>query len=114
MLGLQPELKFDAEGMLQKGVIVRILLLPGYVYEAKRIAEYVYSNYGNNIIISLMSQYTPMPKAQAYPEINRKVTKKEYEGLVEYVANLGAENVYIQEGSSANESFIPPFTLEGI
>jgi putative pyruvate formate lyase activating enzyme len=61
-----------------------------------------------------MSQYTPTENAKNYPEINRRVRKKEYESLVDFVVNMGAENVYIQEGSSADESFIPPFNLDGI
>lgn len=114
MVSLQPQLIYDERGMLQKGVIIRILLLPGFVYEAKRIAEYVYSKYGDKVIMSLMSQYTPTENAKNYPEINRRVRKKEYESLVDFVVNMGAENVYIQEGSSADESFIPPFNLDGI
>ncbi|MBO5742879.1 MAG: radical SAM protein [Clostridia bacterium] len=114
MVTLNPHLVFDKRAMLQKGVIIRILLLPGFVYEAKRITEYVYSKYGDSVIISLMSQYTPNKNTDKFPEINRKVRKKEYENLVDYVINLGAKNVYIQEGSSADESFIPPFNLEGI
>jgi len=114
MVNLQPELIFSSEGILQKGVIVRILLLPGHVYEAKRILEYLYSNYGNSIIISLMSQFTPVTDLKDYPEINRTLKKKEYESLIDYAIELGIENVYIQDGKAADESFIPPFTLEGI
>lgn len=114
MVSQKPELQYDKDGMLQKGVIVRILLLPHHVYEAKKIIEYVYSNYGDRVIMSLMSQYTPMPKCHEYPEINRRVRKKEYDSLVDFALELGAQNVYIQEGTSANESFIPPFTLEGV
>lgn len=114
MTGQQGELIYDKYGMLQKGVIVRILLLPNHVYEAKKIAEYVYSNYGNSVIMSLMSQYTPMPDCEKYPEINHRVRKKEYDNLVDFALELGAQNVYIQDGTSAQESFIPPFTLEGV
>ena len=114
MTGQQGELIYDKDGMLQRGVIVRILLLPNHVYEAKKITEYVYSNYGNSVIMSLMSQYTPMPDCEKYPEINRRVRKKEYDSLVDFALELGAQNVYIQDGTSANESFIPPFTLEGV
>ena len=114
MVSMRPELIYDKRGILQRGVIIRILLLPGFVYEAKKIAEYVYLKYGDKVIISLMSQYTPNGKLENYPEINRRVRKKEYESLVDFVLELGAENVYIQEGSSADESFIPPFNLEGI
>ena len=114
MYSLSGNLKYDKDGMLQKGVIVRILLLPGLLYEAKRITEYVYSRFKDKLIISLMSQYTPMPSCKDYPEINRKVRKKEYERLVDFALGLGCENVYIQEGTSSSESFIPPFTLEGV
>lgn len=114
MVKMRPELIFDKRGMLQRGVIIRILLLPGFVYEAKKIAEYVYHEYGDKVIISLMSQYTPNGKLENYPEINRRVRNKEYERLVDFVSELGAENVYIQEGSSADESFIPPFNLDGV
>lgn len=114
MIKLQPELVFNSKGILQKGVIVRILLLPGHVYEAKRILEYLYRSYGDSIIISLMSQFTPVTDLKDYPEINRKVRKKEYESLIDYAIGLGIENVYIQDGKAADESFIPPFTLEGI
>lgn len=114
MYSISGNLKYDKDGMLQKGVIVRILLLPGLLYEAKRITEYVYSKFKDKLIISLMSQYTPMPSCKDYPEINRKVRKKEYERLVDFALGLGCENVYIQEGTSSSESFIPPFTLEGV
>ncbi len=114
MTRLQPELVFDQRGMLLKGVIVRHLLLPGHVYEAKRIIEYIYKTYSDRVIISLMSQYTPQKCMDAFPELCRRVRKKEYESLTDYAIELGANNVYVQEGSSADESFIPPFTLEGV
>ena len=114
MVNMEPELVFNQNGILQKGVIVRIMLLPGHVYEAKRILEYVFKKYSHKVIISLMSQYTPMENAKNYPEINRRVRKKEYNSLVDYAIELGVKNVYIQEGDSADESFIPPFTLEGV
>lgn len=114
MVKLQPELVFNSEGILQKGVIVRILLLPDHVYEAKRILEYLCKTYGDSVIISLMSQFTPVTDLKDYPEINRKVRKKEYESLINYAIGLDMENIYIQDGKAADESFIPPFTLEGI
>lgn len=114
MVNLQPDLVFDKRGILQKGVIIRILLLPGFVYEAKRITEYVYSKYGDRVIISLMSQYTPNKNTDKFPEINRRVRKKEYESLVQFAVDLDLKNVYIQDSASASESFIPPFTLEGV
>lgn len=114
MVSMRPELIYDERGILQKGVIVRHLLLSGHVYEAKKIAEYLYNKYGDSIIMSLMSQYTPMDNVSTHPELGRRVRKKEYDSLIDYVIELGGENVYIQDGEAADESFIPPFTLEGI
>lgn len=98
---------FDAQGMMKNGVIVRILLLPGHIAEAKLILKYLYSTYGDNVYISLMSQYTPM--ANMKPPLNRKVTAEEYSQLVDYAERLGVTYAFVQEGEAASESFIPPF-----
>jgi putative pyruvate formate lyase activating enzyme len=105
---------FDSNGMMQKGVIVRHLLLPEYLYDSKQIVKYLYETYGNQIYISLMSQYTPMPRIKNYPELARKVTTEEYDELVDYAIELGVENGFIQEGETASESFIPDFSCEGV
>lgn len=110
------EAEFDDRSMLKKGVIVRHLLLPGRLEEAKRIVRYLYETYGDTIYLSLMNQYTPLDTldAEKYPELNRKVTAEEYDELVDYAIDLGVENGFIQEGDTAEESFIPGFTLEGV
>ncbi len=107
---------FDENGIMQRGVIVRHLLLPGHVKEAKEIVSYLYGTYGNGIYISLLNQYTPLDclDKEKYPELARKVTRREYDSLVDYALDLGVENGFIQEGDTASESFIPPFTLEGV
>jgi putative pyruvate formate lyase activating enzyme len=105
---------FNNNGMMQKGVIVRHLLLPEYLYDSKQIVKYLYETYGNQIYISLMSQYTPMPRIKNYPELARKVTTEEYDELVDYAIELGVENGFIQEGETASESFIPDFSCEGV
>jgi len=105
---------FDDDGIIRKGVIVRVLVLPGHTDEAKQIIEYLYSTYGDDIFISIMSQYTPCTNLEKYPEINRKLTWKEYDDVVDFAAELGVENGFVQEGESASESFIPPFNLEGV
>jgi putative pyruvate formate lyase activating enzyme len=61
-----------------------------------------------------MNQYTPLPQVASYPEIDRKITEKEYDELVDYAIDLGVENGFIQEGETASESFIPAFVMEGI
>ena len=104
---------FDSEGMMTKGVIVRHLLLPGCLNNAKAVVEYVYNTYGDIVFLSLMNQYTPLPHVEKWPEINRKVTEKEYDELMDYAIELGVENGFIQEGETAEESFIPEFDEEG-
>lgn len=107
------EAKFNDEGMMQKGVIVRHLLLPGHLKNAKSVVQYVYETYGDNVYLSLMNQYTPLPQVKDYSEINCKVTKAEYEELVDFAIELGVEHGFIQEGETAEESFIPAFDNEG-
>ena len=105
---------FDRSGMMKKGVIVRHLVLPGCVSDSKDVLEYLWDTFGNQIYVSIMSQYTPLTHVAAYPEINRKVTDEEYEEIVDYARFLGMSQVYIQEGGCVGESFIPPFNYEGI
>lgn len=108
------EAVFSEEGMMQKGVIVRHLLLPGALENAKAVVQYVYETYGDVVFLSLMNQYTPLPQVEKYPEINRRVTEEEYEELVDFAIDIGVENGFIQEGETAEESFIPEFNNEGV
>ena len=103
---------FDEHNIMQKGVIVRHLMLPGLLFDTKKLMDYLYSAYGNSIYISLMSQYTPLPHVKDFPELDRKLNMKHYEAMVDYCAELGIENAFIQEGEAADESFIPPFNEE--
>lgn len=106
--------KLDKNGMMQKGVIVRHLMLPGYFNDSKNIIKYLYETFGNTIYISIMNQYTPLSHVEKYKEINRKITNEEYDELVDYAIELGVENGFIQEGETASESFIPEFNCEGV
>jgi len=108
------ETSFDERGIMQKGVIVRHLTLPGYLEDSKRIIKYLYETYGDRIFISIMNQYTPIVKNTVYPELNRKITEEEYEELVDFAIEIGLENGFIQEGETASESFIPEFNGEGV
>ena len=114
MVRQQPEAEFDERGMMKKGVIVRHLMLPGGIRDSKAVVKYLYETYENQIYVSLMNQYTPLPHVADYPEINRKLKKFEYDRLVDYAISLGVENGFIQEGETAEESFIPAFTNEGV
>lgn len=109
-----PAPTFDDNGMMKKGVIVRHLLLPGHVKNAKDVVRYVYETYGDQVYVSLMNQYTPLGGLEKWPELNRRVTKREYESLIDYALELGVENGFIQEGDTAEESFIPAFDGEGV
>ena len=114
MVKITGEPVFDKNGMMQKGTIVRHLLLPGHKKNAKDVIRYVYETYGDKVYISLMNQYTPFERLKgnpAYKELCRKVTKREYETVVDYAINLGITNAFIQEGDTARESFIPEFDL---
>ncbi|WP_310603435.1 radical SAM protein [Anaerosporobacter sp.] len=104
----------EESGIMQRGVIVRHLLLPEGLEDSKNVVRYLYDTYHDSIYISLMNQYTPLPQVKEYPEINRKVTEKEYDELVDFAIELGVENGFIQEGETATESFIPEFNLEGV
>ena len=100
--------------MIQKGVIVRHLVLPGHVKNSKAVIKYLLETYKDQILISIMNQYTPMPQVAEDPLLGRKVTKREYEKVIDYALELGMEDGFIQEGEAAKESFIPEFNLEGI
>lgn len=100
--------------MMQKGIIVRHLILPNCTKDSKAVIRYLYETYQNHIFISIMNQYTPLPHVQAYPEINRKVTEAEYDKVVDFAVRLGVEQGFIQEGDTASESFIPDFDFTGL
>lgn len=108
---------FDADGMIKRGVIVRHLVLPGGVLNAKKVVRYLHETYGNRILLSLLDQYTPMPHLQAYCEkhpenavLLRHTRRQEYERVVDYALALGVENAYIQE-RAAGAAAIPEFDL---
>ena len=114
MVRQQPDVVIDDEtGLIQKGVIVRQLLLPGHVNDAKAVLKYLYDTYHDHVYISMMSQFTPIA-LKDYPEINRTVTRREYERLVDYALKIGITNAFIQEGDVAKDSFIPAFDCEGV
>ena len=105
---------FDEAGYIQKGVIVRHLILPGHTEDSKAVLQYLYETYKNKIYISVMNQYTPLPHTADMPPLNRKVTKREYDRVLAYALSLGIEQGYFQEGETAEESFIPLFDYEGL
>ncbi len=99
----------EMTGNMQKGVIIRHLVLPGHTKDSMAVLDYVWQTYGNAVYISVMSQYTPVVHQEIYANLNRKVTKREYGKVMDYLLSLGVENAFIQEGEAAKESFIPTF-----
>ena len=100
---------FDERGIMQKGVIVRHMLLPHRLFEAKKIVDYLYTKYGDDIFISLMSQYTPFGNISNYPELSEKIKPEYYQSLIDYAEYLGITNAFIQDTQSGNERYIPDF-----
>lgn len=98
----------NGNGMLTKGLIVRVLVLPGHVDDAKKIINYVYKTYGDDVLISIMSQFTPVNSC-VYNNLNRRITDEEYDDVINYALDLGIKNAFMQEGEAAQESFIPKF-----
>ncbi len=106
---------YDPEtSLLTKGVIVRHMMLPRHLADSERVLDYLFSTYENRILYSIMSQYTPVRFFDDMPELNRRVSHKEYNALIQYSLALGIENGFFQEGAAAAESFIPAFDGEGV
>lgn len=98
-------------GILQRGLLVRHLVLPSHSDEGVRVIEYLTKRYGDDIYISAMSQYTPHARACEFPEINRKLKPIEYKRVVAALVRAGQKNCFIQGGESSDECYIPPFEL---
>lgn len=108
-----PDYAFDDSGMMKKGVIVRHLVLPQNTNSSLEIIDYLAENFGDTYL-SLMAQYVPCTDLTAYPEINRKITKREYEKVIRYAGEKEFLNVFIQQLESASKDYIPKFDFTGI
>lgn len=104
----------EAGCLMRRGTIVRHLLLPGQTQDSKAVIRYLYEKYGDSVYISIMNQFTPLAGLEKYPELNRRVTEEEYNEVVDYAIDLGVTHGFIQEGETAEESFIPEFDGEGV
>ncbi len=109
---------FDDNGIMQRGVIVRHMVLPGNVKASKAAVRLIYDAFGDNVYISIMKQYTPMPHVMAYGddyrELKRRLTTGEYNSVVNYALDIGVKNAFMQVGDNASESFIPEFNNTGV
>ena len=106
--------KFSEDGIIMKGVIIRHLLLPGLLFDSKKIIDSIYKKFGDSVYISLMNQYTPMYNAKMYPEINKSINEKTYDSIINYALSLGVRNGFIQESGTNSEEFVPDFNNEGV
>ncbi len=107
------ENEFDADGMMKKGLIIRHLILPQGTNEAISVIDWVEKNVPW-AVFSLMSQYTPHGNLENYKEINRKITVREYNKVLDHAAESSIESIYTQDLNSSSEQFIPPFDLSGV
>ncbi len=114
MLRQAGECVFDDEGMLQKGVIIRHLVLPGYLENTYDIIDTFADNFKDKAMFSLMSQYTPPKIHLPFESLNRRLTEEEYEKAVDYMYLSGIDDGFLQELSSAKEEYTPEFNLYGV
>lgn len=105
---------FSEDGMIEKGTIVRHLVLPGFIENTFDVTDIFSARFSQRALFSLMSQYTPPKKKLIYPSLNRRLTEEEYRGAVDYMYLSGIIDGFLQELSSASEEYTPEFDLSGI
>lgn len=100
---------FNEQGILQRGVIVRHLCLPGLKEDSKKVLRYLYTTYHNQIYISIMNQYTPIRHFERFPNLNQTLSEEDYDEIIDYALDIEITQAYQQEGETQLESFIPEF-----
>ncbi len=105
MINSKP-IKFGQDGLLKQGVLVRHLVLPQAISDSKKIIDW-FSNFKDKAYLNLMSQYTPFGDINAFPELKRKITLREYENVLDYAMSLNLNNLFYQDRQSANTEYIP-------
>ena len=105
---------FDENGVMKKGLIVRHLILPRNTAQSIKALTWIRENLPEGTLVSLMCQYTPCGELENFPELQRRLTRREYEKVVDQMLELGLTGGYLQELSSAKEEYIPPFDLTGV
>lgn len=101
--------EFDENGMIKKGVIIRHLVLPGHIQNSKHILKWLKENVDGNAYVSVMAQYFPTYKAKEDEYLNRKLTRKEYSEIEQYLYLLDIQNGYMQELGKHEEEYVPDF-----
>ncbi len=109
MVNIAGEPKFDSDGMMKSGVIVRHLVLPNHTDDSMRVLRALHTAFGDSIMISIMSQYTPMSGVSN--ELARPISDDEYELVLDYADHLGITRGFRQESGAVGESFIPDFQV---
>ncbi len=105
---------FDENGMMKKGMIVRHLVLPSHTADSMAILRDLHETFGDDIFVSIMSQYTPCGTFADHPELSRKLTRYEYQKVTDFAEKIGIRNGFLQSGEAAKESFIPDFDESGV
>ncbi len=106
--------QFDETGMMTRGMIIRHLVLPGHTDDSMKVLNDIQEMFGNDVYVSIMSQYTPCRRFEQYSELSRKLTKYEYQKVVRHAGAIGITNGFLQSGEAAKESFIPDFDFRGV
>ena len=105
----------EETGLLERGVVIRHLLLPNHVENTLRVIDWVAETFDpGEVLFSLMRQYVPHGRAAEYPELNRRVTDEEYRRVEQHLYDSGIEDGFVQDGESASDSFIPAFDGTGV
>ena len=107
-------IQLDNTGLLKRGMIVRHLILPEQTKDSKKVLRYLHETYGDTIYVSIMNQYTPLAHVAKLPPLDRRITPEEYANILRFAERLGIDNGFIQEGDTAQDSFIPPFDYSGL
>jgi len=101
--------KIGTDGFIEKGVVIRHLVLPGLVSDSKKVLKWINEKFGNEAYVALMAQYYPTYKAPEYPEINRTLSQAEYDEISSYFIGLGFEDGLLQELAAADSIYTPEF-----
>lgn len=104
----------DAQGIMTKGVLVRHMVLPGARHDSMKLLDWLWQTFGNDIYLSLMSQYTPMYKAGEYKNLKRRLTTFEYQSVTDYASELGFTQCFVQQRSSATKAYVPDWQDNGL
>lgn len=97
----------NEKGIMQKGMIIRHLVLPNYIENSKNVLNWIHKNMPNDVYVSIMAQYFPTYKAKEDEKLNRKLTKEEWNEILEYIDTLEIENGYVQELGEHEEEYVP-------